>query len=161
MTWGRRSKPRSKPPLDLTPSLRRPHEPGRVPPGRPLHDERLAIEVQRIACSKLGDLGDAQVEDGGLHSNPRRPELGDAVRPPRDDADGDAIADASRAPDGGARDVRIGEEVVDRRSEGVHHPAQLLVRILTASRGRLLTGSTEASVLTSMALPSGRAIWRA
>ena len=39
--------------------------------------------------------------------------------------------------------------------------AQLLVRILTASRGRLLTGRTEASVLTSMALPSGRAIWRA
>ena len=38
---------------------------------------------------------------------------------------------------------------------------QLLVWILTASRGRLLTGSGDASVLTSMALPSCRAICRA
>jgi hypothetical protein len=40
-------------------------------------------------------------------------------------------------------------------------PNQLLVWMRTASGGRLLTGRIEASVLTSMALPSGRAICRA
>ena len=38
---------------------------------------------------------------------------------------------------------------------------QLLLWIRTARRGRLLIGRIEASVLTSMALPSFRAIWRA
>ena len=37
----------------------------------------------------------------------------------------------------------------------------LLEWMRTARRGRLLIGSIEASVLTSTALPSGRAIWRA
>jgi hypothetical protein len=47
------------------------------------------------------------------------------------------------------------------RNDAVGRLAQLLVRIFTASRGRLLTGSGEASVFTSIALPSCRAIWRA
>ena len=62
------------------------------------------------------------------------------------------------AVDGIDGEVRIGEQRIDRHSEDAH---QLLLRIFTASRGRLLTGRIEASVLTSMALPSGRASWRA
>src|SRR5690606_5984246 len=83
----------------------------------------------------------------------------DTIRLSQDNPDGHRRARAARPPDGIPREVWIGEEVVDRLCEDAH--AQLLEKMRTARRGRLLIGRIDASVLTSMALPSGRAICRA
>ena len=53
------------------------------------------------------------------------------------------------------------EAMVARAEQRPRDEFQALEKMRTASRGRLLTGRIDASVLTSIALPSGRAICRA
>ena len=78
-------------------------------------------------------------------------ERADPIRLPDDHPDRHTGIGATGAVDGIHAEVRIGEQRVDRRGEHAH---QLLEEIFTARRGRLLTGRIEASVFTSMALPS-------
>ena len=101
---------------------------------------------------------DADVEHRCLGENARLAELADAIRPAEDRPHRHTRIGAAGTVNGIPRQVRIGEQRVDRCGEDAH---QLLEEIFTARRGRLLTGRIEASVFTSMALPSGRASWRA
>ena len=106
-------------------------------------------DVPRLGCR---DVLPPNLEQSraGLHGDVR--ELDVAVGPSHQGTHGAALVGH------GDGHVRIGEQVVKGVGEGAH---QLPENRRTARRGRLLTGRMEASVLTSMALPSGRAIWRA
>ena len=95
---------------------------------------------------------------GAIADHVRLAELADPVRLPNDRPDRHLGIGAADPVDGIDAKVRIGEQRVDGGSEDGH---QLLDEIFTARRGRLLMGRIEASVFTSMALPSGRASWRA
>src|SRR5690606_3723190 len=105
-----------------------------------------------VAGTRGCHLGDAQVDAGGFRPEPRLAETGDLVRTSGNDTHTHGRSAIGRI-DSVPADVRIAEQVVDRLREGAH-THQLLVWMRTASRGRLLTGRGEASVLTSMALPS-------
>ena len=116
-----------------------------------------SLRHEPVARPGGGDLAHPQVEPRRIRPEPRLAELADGIGATGDDADGERVP-VRRLVRRLAAEVRVSEERVDRRGE---HPHQLLVWSRTARRGRLLTGRTEASVLTSMALPSGRAICRA
>ena len=133
---------------------RGPREPLSIAHRRTLDDVDCAVYLDRIAGRRFGHLIDANIDRDRLGNDARLAELQHPIRPAHDYPHQHPGIGAAGAKDGVAAKVRIGEQRVDRFREGGH---QLLEVIFTARRGRLLMGSTEASVLTSMALPSGRA----
>ena len=100
-------------------SSERPDQPLAIPHRLALHDEGLAVEHDPVARPRFRHLGDADVEARRLRPEPSRAELGDRVRPPGDDADGDRRA-FRRLPGRVPPEVGVGEQLVDEAGEGGH-----------------------------------------
>ena len=109
------------------PHLQCPDQPLAIPHRLALHDEGLAVDDDPVARPRVRHLGDADVEARRLRPEPRAAELGDGVRPPGDDADGDRLPVRrllGRVPP----EVRIGEQPVDEAGEGGHRSEAPLSR---------------------------------
>src|SRR5690606_36939095 len=98
-----------------------PHQPQAVSNGRRDDFKGVAIELDRVAARRFGNLRASYIDEHRRQDRSAVAEADDLVGPPYGDTNSDARPHPARTPDRDAGNIRVGEQRIDRRSECVHH----------------------------------------